>query len=168
MRSTAVSRHILKTRSPRGVGRSSFASALKHRESLGPWQVSEPVRVSTSLVAPHITDLRPEERGSISLRWSPIERATHYVVEISLGEIFETVIRRLHAEQAEAVFAPPTGNTYWFRVRASIGDISGPPGKPLSLTVSQAAAPVLLPVSGAQRNRPFAVTWRAIEGVTRY
>ncbi|MCC6904951.1 MAG: protein phosphatase 2C domain-containing protein [Anaerolineae bacterium] len=155
-------------RIPGGGGTFVFRVRAEAPGVVGPWQVSDPLTVSTTLGTPHITDLRPDERGSIDLRWDAVEGATHYIIEISLGEIFETVIRRLHAAQAEAAFAPSTGSTYWFRVRACIGDVSGPASKPLSLMVSQAAAPVLLPVNLAQRKRPFEITWRAVEGVSRY
>ncbi|MBN1313658.1 MAG: protein phosphatase 2C domain-containing protein [Anaerolineae bacterium] len=131
------------------------------------WQYCDPVRAPVSLTAPALEAPEMNKEGEINLRWSAVQGANHYLLDVSRSENFEGATSR-EVDHTGIIFRPPTSGRYWFRVRACRGAQEGPSSNIIAIQVRQPTTPSLWPIDPVSANAPFEVSWTGVPGCVYY
>lgn len=132
-----------------------------------PWQVSEVIRVQPALPAPQMDTPQVNDCGEMLLAWSAVAGADRYVLERSLDRNFMGA-GRADCENPRAIYKPPEGGKYWFRVQACRGQRCSEFSRPVSISVQGPAAPKLWTTASKKANTAYEVTWSGVPGCRAY
>jgi hypothetical protein len=131
------------------------------------WQYSDVILVQPMPPAPVMEQPQVNEIGEMLLQWSAVSGADRYVLERSLDRSFSSP-GRADCEKPSAIFKPPSGGKYWFRVQACRGPRCGEFSKPVSVSVPGPAAPKMWPTGAKKANEAYEVSWSGVPGCRGY
>jgi hypothetical protein len=131
------------------------------------WQYSEAIRVQPALAVPQMAAPQVNEYGELLLEWDAISEADRYVIERALDRNFVGA-GRADCENPHAIFKPPAGGKYWFRVQACRGQRCGEFSRSVSISVSGPAAPKLWTTASKKAHTAYELTWSGVPGCRSY
>lgn len=145
-----------------------FRVRSEHSGGISRWQESDPVKLHPPPYSPVLSEPGIDERSKISLRWSQVDDATHYVIEAARDADFNDVLSVIPAEKTQVNFHPPGSGSYWFRVKACHKTGQSKPSNVVKAVARRPAPPHLWSVPPVKVNTSYEVTWKGMPGVVFY
>ncbi len=136
------------------------------------WRESAAVtRPAPAFAAPHMEAPQVEDGGMLYLKWSPVEGADSYLLEVSSSRDFSGATRTTESAGARGRFIPHAAGLYFFRViaaRSGEKPVNSPPSNIVACEVKKPAGPSLWPVDPVAAGESYSVTWRGVPNCRVY